>query len=600
MKKINLIAMLVTMAAIVNAQQTAPQMFGIESELVNTIRANGGIVRPSLVRETSNNPLLIGHKVAPRQTATLAGHKAGYANPQGTFFLGMDKKGEGRWMASNGVIGAWSDTINCWIWPNTTEGDYTNITYENRMMVDRPSQTENALYGKDKKDNYLDSVTSAGGWGDYMKMGVNGDNMGNGEYSWKFGLPVQTVDWGNGEQEQFQLLQSADKYGVSNSGLVAGGLPSGHSLDGMWPLTQAEPIQADGLSMEYQDADKNYLFGPNMTKMVTVFDRPQAPLYVKDITLAMTAKGYSKASKDKFKFTKLHLEIQDMQGNVLAQSDATDANVTDISYVTHPGKLVTFNLNIKQSSYGEPLSEGILLKDSFQIVLTDFVNTDLYGIFAAKANTHASNTYQWNEAQTDYNNGWEPYVQLNGIMPRWEYYANFVEAEKYGYRTGVRGDTIDINFVTTLSPSYKYEAHFAGEDYANGSEFDIYSSLVPYDSITRLWKMDIDKPEYIHLYAGYEDNVGTEEDPITLWDWIRAFWLKIYAIDTPVVGDHIQIGMMGKYTYFNIVSVDGVTALQAPTDGEKQAGVRKVMDARGRFRILRGNQLFTIQGMSIR
>lgn len=601
MKKITIITMLITAAVVVNAQEQVTVIPGQESQLVNELRANGGVVRPSILINTEVNPILKQQaKTEAKRVASATADKAGYANPRGTFFLGMDKKGEGKWMLSNGVIGAWSDTIDSWIWPNTTTGDYTKITYNNAMMEKYPSYTENALYGQDIKGNYLDSVTSVGGWTEYFVMGANGDDFGDrDQYCWKHGMPVQVVDRPDGSQEKFQLLQQGTLIKATNSGLVAGSLPSGHSVDGLWPLTQAEPIQLDGISMAYLDANQNYLFGSNMTKMVTVFDKPQAPLYVKDITLATTAKGYSKVSPKKFKFTSLHMEIQDMQGKVLASSDATSDNVTDINYSAHIGKLITFSINPKQSEYKEFLSEGILLSDSFQVVLTGFVPTDMYGLYAAKANTHASNTTQWNESAEAYNNNYEPYIQLNGIMPRWEYYADFVSAEKYGYKTGVRGDTIDINFVTAFSPYYKYIAHFAGEDYTDGSEFDIYSSFVPYDSITRMWKLDIDKPTYIKLSAGYDENVGTEEDPVTLWNYLRVFWMQIYADEMPVIGDHIQIGMLGKYTYFNIVSVDGVTAIQPISQTERAAGVQKVVDKRGVFRILRGNKMYNLQGLNL-
>lgn len=594
MKKTIITMMLFVVAITANAQEQVVRFPGVESELVNQLRLMEH-KHPSVVMSTPNPSVA----AAPVRTTTPktenGSQQIGYSNPRGTFFLGLDEKGDGTWLSKNGVVGANSDTMQCWIWPNTTVGKYTKLYYRNKMMQDHKSYTDSALYGQNSQGDYLDSITSKGGWEDYYVMGTHGDDGGmENSYSWKFGLPVQYVERADGTKDSFQLLQSATMYDVNNSGFVIGSATSGKSDDGLWPLTQAEPIQRTGLSMEYLE-DGQYLFGADMDKMVTKFDRPMAPLYVKSITIAMMAKGYNALTPSKFKFSGLHLEIQDMMGNVLASSEAENT-LTEISHRTKKGKLVTFRINQKFSSRKEFLSEGILLSDSFQVVLTGFDHSDLYGMYAAKECTHKSNTFKWDANGQGYSNGYEPYIQLNGIMPRWEYYANFELAKQYGYETGVRGDTIDINFVTALSPYYKYEAHFAGKDYATGSEFDIYSSFTPYDSITRLWQLDIDKPDYIQLSAGYDENVGTEDDPVTLWDYRRLFWLKIYAISTPKVGDYVKIGKAGRYTYFNIVSVDGNTN---PDGCVSPTPIRKTLDNHGVVRIVRGETQYNLLGQPI-
>ncbi|MCQ2311078.1 MAG: hypothetical protein MJZ64_04940 [Paludibacteraceae bacterium] len=549
--------------------------------------------------QKEENPLFTGKRTLSQ--ATNEEERIGYTRPNGTFFLGMDEKGEGTWMNINGIIGAWSDTLDCWVFPNITTGKYKSIKYENRMMQKYSFFTHNKLYSTDGYGNYCDSIVSKGGWDYQLCKGYDAevilyDKEGDEYLVWKRGLPIQTVIREDGRKDTFQLLLNpiTTQMSPKNSGIVAGGLPSRSSDDGLWPLTLAEPIQQEGVSMEIKDANNQILYQPGsgLTKMVTKYERPQAPLYVKNITIALGKINALKA----IKLTKLHLEIQDMQGKVLATSDANAQNLSDIAYPNKTSKLVTFHLNQHYSAYNELLNEGLLLKEAFQIVLTGFQSSDSYCIYAAKANTRECCTCKWDNQGENYTNGYEPYIQLNGIMPTFETYTQFAELEKYGYKTGRNGDTLDINFVTVLSPYYKYEAHYAGEDIADGKEFSFRSTYAPYDSISRLWNLEIEKPNYIVMSADYEYNIGTESNPHTWWDYKRVFWLQIFAMSTPKINDVIRIGKYGRYTYFRIVSIDGNTN---PEEIQEHNFVKKVLNKNGNIRIMREGKVYNSQGQII-
>ena len=569
---------------------------------------------PRMAAEAELTPAPVAH--AASQTTV------SYANPVGTLFLGVDEAGKGAWFTNNGVIGAWSDTIPCWIWPNTTTGAYADITYVTNLGYKYPSYVEEELYGKTADGSFTDSIVSSGGWADTYAMGVNGDEAYTTQYDyywWQRSVPYQTVERLDGTKESFQLLKAERNYSPSDCPLAAGGLPSGATTDGLWPLTQAEPIQRDGVSMDLfdepdEDEYVHYLFGSDSitigrlqeeglptvyqreapVKIVTCYERPQAPLYIKSVTLALGANGYDVAHKNRLVVNELYLEIQDMRGNVLAQSVATAANKSNLTYSKHLGQMLTFNFR-RESDYGELLEEGLIVKDSFQIVITGFQPSDEFGIYAAKANTHASNAYM------EYENGfvkhidYEPYIMLNGIYPTWENYLNIRAFEKEGLITGVHGDTIDINFVSASSPYYNYIAHYAGEDLAGAAYFAFYSTFVPYDSITNLWTLDIEMPDYITIGADYTYNVSDDDDPVTLWDYLRIFEMWVYALDTPQIGDCIKLGKAGRYTVLRVTQIDGATAIPSIRTKESSSKAQKVL-YNGSLYILKDGRRYSVLG----
>ena len=131
---------------------------------------------PRMAAEAELTPAPVAH--AASQTTV------SYANPVGTLFLGVDEAGKGAWFTNNGVIGAWSDTIPCWIWPNTTTGAYADITYVTNLGYKYPSYVEEELYGKTADGSFTDSIVSSGGWADSYAMGVNGDEAYTTQYDY--------------------------------------------------------------------------------------------------------------------------------------------------------------------------------------------------------------------------------------------------------------------------------------------------------------------------------------------------------------------------------------------------------------------------------
>jgi len=644
MKKTNILLLALMVASTIVAQERVADFPQEESQLVQELRDRFA-TRRSILEVGNTSPLPKRMATAEADTVSDADF-IGYSNPKGTYFLGLDEKGKGTWLkdildftmkgdystpvfgfSGNGVIGAWSDSIKCWTW-TYKGGDYKKVHYQTMLEEEYPSYVEDAFYNTDSKGNFHDSIVSSGGWNESRAMGLDG-----GAYDlmpvqglddpckfikgmWQAAVPMQYVTLGNGEVKRYQMLRasknwdSENDFGFKDYPMAIGGLPNAQTEDGLWPLTQAEPINAKGtsfvLGVSSSERSKPYYFGSYKDsvpqQIIVEYDAPQAPLYIERVSIAIGSQSYTSARTRSFlKLNQLHLEIQDMQGKVLATADAKGTDLVDASYPqTYRTCILNFDIDKNISTQGEAISKGIIVKGAYRIVLTGFSATDDFGIYAAKTVHHDSKArvvYADRIKKSNY----EPYIMLHGIMPTWEPYSNYTLAEQYGYKTGVHGDTIDINFVTAQSPYYKYIAHYAGADFASGSEFDFYSTFVPYDSITRMWNLDMELPSYITIGAGYDENIGDEENPITLWDYLRLFWMKIYAIDTPTVGDWIKIGKCGRYTYFHVVSVDGGKTPEeiANNQNKQHQSIKKVLDSNCQIRILKDGSQYDILGTKI-
>lgn len=522
----------------------------------------------------------------------------GYTNPKGTLFLGMDEAGKGTWFSTPGVIGAWSDSIKCWKWNNTIT-EYKTIKYATAFSNEYPSYCENANYYVDTKGNFYDSIVARGGYQDAYAMDADGD----AGYLWQQATPLQTVTYEDGTSSSFMLLSSAWIPSARNCPLAVGGLPSGNSSDGLWPLTNAINITGSGVSMDLlaatdSDGYVHYLYGSSAlnidetlvrnaantadsivytrvqpVELRTYYDKPQAPLYIKSVTMAVGSDKYSAFNQSDLHFDTLYMAIITESGDTLAQSAATMANLSGMSY--KKGKMLTFQMR-DTTAYGELLSEGLLIDQPFYVSISGFKEGDNFGVYAAQCSVYESKSEMVYANELTAVNDYEPYIMLNGIYPTLEdFYAS------RGAKTGQVGDTIPVKMIQYESGKYHYTAAYK-EWGSRNSEFAFYSTFTPYDSINRTWNLEISQPDYIEINADYETNIGgDDEDPITIWSYYRLFTMHIYATSTPVAGDIIKIGKAGKQIVFRIDQV-----------GEESQGIEEasVPDARAE-KLLRNGML---------
>ena len=551
----------------------------------------------------------------------------GYKNPKGTLFLGMDEAANGFFFQYPGVVGGWSDSIECWVWPNEQKG-YKSIRYLNPFSEEYSQYEESEYYWIDKDGNFCDALVADGGMEYYKDL--DGDysayikkNYSQYAYSWQLGIPLQIIHTNDNVEKKFVLLSSSADPSIDDCGIAAGGLPSMNTADGLWPLTNAVSTTTEGISanlIRYKAADDyvQYFFGASKltldsgmvynpstgkeemeytrimpVELTTTYDKPQTPLYIKNITIAVSSEKYSAFKPKELQFDTLFLTISTMEGKELATSFATNANSKHITIGKQKGRLVAFPLLRDTTAYGELLHEGLLIDEAFKISIKGFKETDKLGFISAKCIIHPTHAQMLYEGGVVREYPYEPYIMLNGIYPTLE---DFYAMNRAG--TGQVGDTIPIKMVPIEKGKYNYKAIYAhwGND---NDEFAIRSTFTPYDSIARTWNMDIETPEYATVYADYEFNIGTEDDPNTIWEYYRLFLMRIYVSGEPVLGDYIKIGKAGKYLYFRIDAIDTVDdAFEIPgsssQDGARRA--EKVLQD-GRLLIRKDGKMYNLYGI---
>ena len=547
-------------------------------------------------------------KAAPSAQKAEVDMSIGYLNPAGTMFLGIDEKGAGTFMGNPGVIGGWSDSIPCWKWINLHSG-YKSIKYLTEFIKEYPSNNEGANYGIDERGNFCDTILASGGYTYYKD--INGD-----EGFWHHATPLQTVRYSDGTEMSYLMLSSAADPTKGTCPIAAGGLPSGNTSDGLWPLTNAISTTQAGVSIDLieniaGDGYVSYLFGSSEYTVDSVsvpkadlsgdsmtytrvkplgltvhYNQPQTPLYIKNITMAIG----SYVPED-LNVNALHVDVLTEKGELIASSDASSLDMTAMTY--KPGKLLTFRFE-KRTEYGELLDEGFLVNQAFKINITGFDTQDNFGIYAAKCYIYPSQAEMLYEGGVFSNIDYEPYIMLNGIYPTLEDYFQGIEQ----IQTGQVGDTIPVNMVSYNSDGFEYTASYAklGD---NHTEFAFYSTFMPYDSVSRVWTMDIYKPKYIRLAADFDSNINSDpdDDPITLWSYYRLFTLHIYATETPQLGDCIKIGKYGKQIVFRIDAINGANDIRN-INWEENKAEKFVHD--GQLYIRKNNKLFNIVGQQIK
>lgn len=541
----------------------------------------------------------------------------GYLNPAGTLFLGMDEAGKGTFIKNPGVIGAWSDSIPCWIWTNQ-RATYKSIKYLTSFSAEHPSYCEDENYEIDLWGNFCDTIVASGGLLDAYAKDADVDVERS--YYWQNATPLQTTKFPDGTEKKYLMLSSSKNPSASDCPLAIGGLPSANTSDGLWPLTNAISTTQSGVSMnlvQYTAADGyvHYLFGSskytidsaavpnhdmtadsmvytriNPVRITTHYDKPQAPLYIKSVSLAISSDKYSTFNPKDLKLDTLYLSIQTEKGVELAASMATANDLSNLSYTK--GKMLTFHLR-DTSAYGELMNEGLLVSEPFRVVISGFKETDNFGIYGANCVVLPTKTEMLYEGGVTKTIKAEPYIMLNGIYPTLENYisSSSIQPEEIGQH----GDTISIDMVSYHGSGYQYVASYAklGPDH---NEFAFYSTFKPYDADKRTWLFDIQQPDYIHMIADYEMILSDdEEDPITLWSYYRLFTLHVYASDKPKIGDCIRFGKAGKYIVLQIDKINGQTAVEAiSADVKAEKFIRD-----GQLIIKKGNKTYNVLGIQL-
>ena len=440
-----------------------------------------------------------------------------YWKPEGTMFVGVDKDTyiwmygvEEQLAGVGGVVGGWKNGLDAWVYPNYSR-DYTELNYASATIdADNP-----AILLED--GSLVDEYTPS------MKGNVN--------YLWSWAMPYQTVKNELGADTFALCLPSkallpelAEYYQVAPT---IAGIPYIYD-DGMWPLMNA-PMSDCELGVFYSVLwnEGQYTLGTtpvtmegvtgsdttiNVAASMTVYEKPQVPLYVEDITMWLgteTGVAPTLAEGDT-----LWLSIMDNRANVLASTYATRENLTmGDTQIGLGGGILTFPL-VQRDEWGTTTSEGIVLTDTFNILVSGYNECKgNFGVYMALDRRMGGRTLMITEVGDVMQYALvEPFMMLNGVYSTLEYAFSDIS-----FGSGPLDEPVDELVIEPTEFSDGSIQNLAVFDERSGNLVGmppmLYSSFYPVDTINNTNNFVVEAPEWISW--SFNDAYWGEESLLT-------------------------------------------------------------------------------------
>ena len=449
---------------------------------------------------------------APEAGAT----KAFYWKPEGTYFLGVSRKGD---YAYRGIIGVWVDEdVPAWVFQGRSE-NYTSLLYKTYISHRLP-------------DNYFtDPVT--GNWHDTLVTNVRGSV----QTTYSYDMPLLTVE---GAQKDTFVLNSPHKSAAMLElernympplTLAGAECPYPRHEDFMWPMTNAMTVDCNAgelvLSKPYSVEPLQYFMGTtdvtvddNGTSKTIVpdgilvaYEKPQSLLYVKDITLQLEAYGVTagKVTNEKpfmADTDTLWLTVENQMGAKIAESYATKANLTPVVVDRDTvSAMLQFNFLSDTTIYGEQLSVGFNVKEAFKVRITGMSKcAGDFSVVVANA-PYGTNTYVVTKtAELVQYADVEPLLMLNGLYP--------TMLDAY---TDVK-DTLVLSKIEMADGEFKNVAIYS--EYADMYDLvpAVYSYCYPLDTLKQVSNWVYKAPDWLTWGFSDADWDGEEySDIITVY-----------------------------------------------------------------------------------
>lgn len=498
------------------------------------------------------------------------GVQAFYYKPEGSMFCGIGDYysyvGTNIFTMYPAVIGSWLNGYEYWTWPNYSSA--SDITYYD-SFAGRGYQ--NYMWTTDANNNYLDSFPAL--------------EFGDPTMLFSYRMPMQIAS--NGVEKDSFFLIGTDTLPLKNLTLEAwtlGGMFNPFTTDGMWPFTNAifstpKYGEVTDFVYSYDKEAKTYSFIYGTTPfepdtnthamvqpsvLLSVYEKPMSPLYVKNITMAV---GNLKFEEDKLYYADavidtLQLLIIDRVTNqVVATSIATKEDTA--SMMSYPGQMITFKIE-KKDEYGT-ITEGVTLKNPFAIYIMGLNRPgNQFGIWSGLdpymggAQTAIIGTDEELYQYAPFN----PFIMLNGTYYTLEHACR----TPYMYNFPAQyADTINIA-VELDTENSEYYAYHADGDF-EGYIPTLRATELLYDTVTYKYNCKIDAPDWAQLDMDGYDELIADGYSYTYWSYFHAYNLYIWGdasdtnVDAPAVGDEIKISRYGAEIVFKVVS--------APTQGIK-------------------------------
>ncbi len=535
----------------------------VTPEMLTTVKKADAT--PMTLREAALKP-------AKARAAETEDFYAMYSRPEGTFFCGIDPEGTYLWLNYPSLVGAWKNGLTEWTYKNYSEGA-ESVEWKSRLYP-RYSQ-------------YF-SITEEGDFVDSLIQGFPRD----GYPELPALIATKTV---NSEQvkDSFVLMgypgEPVDST-IANT-LVWNGCLNPISDDGMFPLTNAMFFNREnGLDysmsnvwdtdedtkswsyiygtkpLTYQGEEGDVTFQP--AKLFVSYDKPQAPLFVKEITIALQAiifnEDSAKFCNDTATFSQLGVAIMSADASkVLASATCTIKDTTNNMYI--PGCMAHFSFQQKDE-YDMVISEGITINEPFVVMLTGLDQEGAnFGILSSLNPYFSANTVVMDtDVKIHRYANFDPYIMLNGVFYTLEDNSkDFFGMENYG-------DT--INMVANYDESGVYYLTHADGDLKGYYNVAIAATEMLYDTTTYQYKYNITAPDWAN-------NIVMEwiDGDYDTWYNLNSYQLFIEGVEEdfepgtelPKVGDEIKLSKYGRELVFKIVDVDGPQGIESVSGNNK-------------------------------
>jgi len=535
----------------------------VTPEMLTTVKKADAT--PMTLREAALKP-------AKARAAETEDFYAMYSRPEGTFFCGIDPEGTYLWINFPSLVGAWKNGLTEWTYKNYSEGA-ESVEWKSRLYP-RYSQ----YFSITEEGDFVDSLIQEFPRDGYPELPAL--------------IASKTVD-SKQVKDRFVLMgypgEPVDTT-IANT-LVWNGYLNPISDDGMFPLTNAMFFNREtGLDysmsnvwdtdedtkswsyiygtkpLTYQGKEGDVTFQP--AGLLVFYDKPQAPLFVKEITIALQAiifnEDSAKFCNDTATFSQLGVAIMSADASkMLASATCTIKDTTNNMYI--PGCMAHFSFQ-EYDEYGMLISEGITINEPFVVMLTGLDQEGAnFGILSSLNPYFSANTLVMDtDGKSHEYANFDPYIMLNGVFYTLEDNSkDFFGLENYG-------DT--INMVANYDESGVYYLTHADGDLKGYYNVAIAATEMLYDTTTYQYNYNITAPDWAN-------NIVMEwiDGDFDTWYNLNSYQLFIEGVEEyfepgtelPKVGDEIKLSKYGRELVFKIVDVDGPQGIESVSGNNK-------------------------------
>lgn len=566
----------------------------VTPEMLTTVKKADAT--PMTLREAALKP-------AKARAAATEDFYAMYSRPEGTFFCGIDPQGTPLWLNYPSLVGAWKNGLTEWTYKNYSKGA-ESVEWKSRLYP-RLSQ----YFTITEEGDFVDSLMQEFPRDGYPELPAL--------------IASKTVD-GAQVKDSFVLMgypgEPVDST-IANTFVWNGSL-NPISDDGMFPLTNAMFFnQETGFKnsmINIWDTDKDtkswsYIYGTKPLTyqgeegdvtfqpagLVVFYDKPQSPLFVKEITVALQAITFNEDSakffNDTATFSQLRVIITSEDGTrMLASATCTINDTTNNRYI--PGCMAHFSFQQKDE-YDMVISEGITINEPFAVMLTGLNQEGAnFGILNSLNPYFSANTYVMDaEGKMHRYINSDPYIMLNGV-----FYTLEDNSELIGYTN--YSDTVNMLLNYDEKNGVYYLSHYDGS-LKGYSDIPLAATEMLYDTTTYQYNYNITAPDWANNIV--MEWMSGETD---FWYNYNTYFMYIegveenFAPDTelPKVGDEIKLSKYGRELVYKITAAEGIQAIGNIYSDKKNAGKASKAIRDGQLIIKRNGVEYNAIGSQIR